>query len=384
MPRSSKAGGACSRSGRPKKKDKAFAEAWEAVAYIPLQVRWGDTAYDQLSADELELLAGFLGENAEIVAGIHALTQPGMPACDFGAYKDTNLHWEFDALLSANMLLNTANGNFEDVARDLTALLKMCDADAYIDYPFRMAQGTEHCLRDAITGGNATDAVWQALLDQLEESREHRIFVDDWTRAAGHWLEWYEDLPASGSDVTNSAVIGEVLGWGYRYAGTPLLNYNMDTFSDVMAQLLEVAPLPYYQARPTIERIRDDYSIPVPWELPPWQSEPGIWHISTLIHERFFGRAYVEAHIDMARMAILLQRHRAQFGAYPETLEAVAEGFGGTLPANPLTGEPFRYERQADTFRLWCFDDYVDDNGVNHIGMSIWPGEWEDLGPKAP
>ena len=354
-----------------KQRDNAFAETWERVSRVPLLVRWGDTPYNELGEEELELLAGFLGENADILEGIHALTQPDMPACDFGAYNDINLHWQFDQLLSANMLRNTAQGNFEDVARDLIALLKMCDADAYVDYPFAMGHGTEQCLRDAIVSGTVSDDVWQALLNQLEASRDHRIFVDDWARTAGHWLDWYEDLPGSGSDITNPPVLGEVLGWGYRYAGTPLLNHNLGTFSDVMEQLLDVAPLPYYRARPTIKQIRDEYDIPVPWELPLWQSEPGMWNISTLIHERFSGRGYVEAHIDMARMAILLERHRTQFGAYPESLEAVAAGFGGTLPPNPLTGKPFEYERGEETFRLGYRSSYQDEDGTEHASRSM-------------
>jgi len=304
-----------------------------------------------------------------------------MPSCRFDSYKDTNYHWYFDSLLCGNILLNTARGNHADVPLDLAALMKMCDADAYIDYPFVMGRAMENCLDEALRSGVVPDATWQLLLDQLAESRAHSIFLEDWNRSASVWLEWYENLPASGSEITNPPVIGQILGWGYSYAGTPLLNYNMDRYSDVMDQLLEVAPLPYFEAKPELTRIREEYDIPVPWELKPWEMEPGIWHIATLVHERFSGRAYVEAHIDMARLAILLEGERTRSGFYPASLEAVADGFGGRVPINPGTGEPFRYQREEEGFRLWYTSTYEDDNGVIHDAQTAWPGQWEDLGP---
>lgn len=362
-------------------KDEGFKKRWETFLDITLRVRWGDRHYYELTGEELEALTAFLEESADILESIRALTQPEMPACEFDAYSQTNLHWVFDVLLSANILLSTAQGSYGSVPLDLTALLKMCDADAFVAYPFIMGNGMEQCLNDALINGAVPDAPWQVLLAQLEASRDHALFTREWKSLAGHWLRWYQDLPASGTDVTNPPILGQVLGLGYAYAGTPLLNHNLDTYSNVMDQLLELAPQPYYRAKPDLDRIQEEDAIPPPWELMPWQLEPGIWLISTAIHERFAERGNTEAHIDMARLAILLEQHRAQSGTYPESLDAVAEAFGRQIPINPLTGEPFQYALEDDAFRLWYRDTYQDDEGHEHAAINTWPGQREDLGP---
>ncbi|KAF0177415.1 MAG: Uncharacterized protein FD161_2502 [Limisphaerales bacterium] len=55
----------------------------------------------------------------------------------------------------------------------------------------------------------------------------------------------------------------------------------------------------------------------------------------------------------LAAAACVLERHRLARGSYPETLAALAPEFG-PLPPDPMSGQPFRYERTADgRFRLW-------------------------------
>ena len=62
-------------------------------------------------------------------------------------------------------------------------------------------------------------------------------------------------------------------------------------------------------------------------------------------------RAQVFTHLAIAACA--LERHRLARGSYPESLAALAPEFG-PLPPDPMSGQPFRYERTADgRFRLW-------------------------------
>jgi hypothetical protein len=56
---------------------------------------------------------------------------------------------------------------------------------------------------------------------------------------------------------------------------------------------------------------------------------------------------------QLAIAACALERHRLARGSYPESLAALAPEFG-PLPTDPMSGQPFRYERTADgRFRLW-------------------------------
>ena len=60
-----------------------------------------------------------------------------------------------------------------------------------------------------------------------------------------------------------------------------------------------------------------------------------------------------QAFTQLAIAACALERHRLARGSYPESLTVLAPEFG-PLPTDPMSGQPFRYERTADGhFRLW-------------------------------
>ncbi len=77
-------------------------------------------------------------------------------------------------------------------------------------------------------------------------------------------------------------------------------------------------------------------------------------------------RLLAQAHL--AEQVIALKQYKQENGAYPDSLEAIADRLGGELPQDPFSGEPFRYERDGDGFRLssvgkagkrdigWCGD----------------------------
>jgi hypothetical protein len=65
----------------------------------------------------------------------------------------------------------------------------------------------------------------------------------------------------------------------------------------------------------------------------------------------------------LAIAACALERHRLARGSYPESLAALAPEFG-PLPPDPMSGQPFRYERTADgRFRLWSLGWNGKDDG---------------------
>ncbi|MSU27068.1 MAG: hypothetical protein EXS27_04015 [Pedosphaera sp.] len=72
---------------------------------------------------------------------------------------------------------------------------------------------------------------------------------------------------------------------------------------------------------------------------------------------------------QLAITACALERHRLARGSYPESLAALAPEFG-PLPADPMNGQPFHYERTADgRFSLWSVGwNGKDDGGT--VAMS--------------
>ena len=73
---------------------------------------------------------------------------------------------------------------------------------------------------------------------------------------------------------------------------------------------------------------------------------------------------------QLAIAACALERHRLARGSYPESLAALAPEFG-PLPPDPMSGQPFYYERTTDgRFRLWS----VGWNGKDDGGTVAFTG----------
>ncbi len=82
--------------------------------------------------------------------------------------------------------------------------------------------------------------------------------------------------------------------------------------------------------------------------------------------DRAWNRAFVmEANRRMAMVAMALERHRLARGDYPSELAALTPAYLGTLPEDPMTGEPLRYVRlDGGEYRLYSVGlDHGDDGG---------------------
>lgn len=90
------------------------------------------------------------------------------------------------------------------------------------------------------------------------------------------------------------------------------------------------------------------------------------------LHKTMIRACQAQAFTQLAITACALERHRLARGSYPETLAALAPEFG-PLPPDPMSGQPFRYERTADgRFRLWSVGwNGKDDGGT--VAMSGRP-----------
>jgi len=75
--------------------------------------------------------------------------------------------------------------------------------------------------------------------------------------------------------------------------------------------------------------------------------------------------AIAQAYVNLARVAIALERYRLANGSYPENLEVLAPKFIGQLPHDVINGQPLKYRRNADgSFLLYSVGwNETDDGG---------------------
>jgi hypothetical protein len=86
--------------------------------------------------------------------------------------------------------------------------------------------------------------------------------------------------------------------------------------------------------------------------------------------------------VDLARVAIALERYRLAHGQYPETLDPLAPQFISKLPHDVINGQPLKYHRSEEgQFVLYSVGwNETDDGGevvVNERGVvQTDKGDW--------
>jgi hypothetical protein len=94
--------------------------------------------------------------------------------------------------------------------------------------------------------------------------------------------------------------------------------------------------------------------------------------------------AYAQSSVDLARVAIALERYWLAHGKYPESLDALAPQFIALVPHDVIGGQPLHYRRETDgQFVLYSVGwNEADDGGV--VGfkegktptVDITQGDW--------
>ncbi|MHB9107630.1 MAG: hypothetical protein ACYDCO_11300 [Armatimonadota bacterium] len=100
-------------------------------------------------------------------------------------------------------------------------------------------------------------------------------------------------------------------------------------------------------------------------EFPPVPDDPLIKNrLGYMPRSIFFDFTYAEAQDALLMVALALKAYRADHGTYPQDLRALAPAYLQQVPLDPFGGQPLRYQRSANGYRLYSVGpDNVDDGG---------------------
>ncbi len=223
-------------------------------------------------------------------------------------------------------------------------------------------------LRRVLSEGDPTAAACRATFHELEAAdRESGLAAAlQGERTFGLWLfDDFRNTPApevaamiwgqtSASPITARARVAAVKF--YRTAGRPLLNLDQVAYLRAWEQQLDALHLPPAEA----EEVREDLRAQI--EQMPVYKHP----ITKAIFPIFGGAVLSEmaqlARLHSAQIALAVACHRAETGAYPESLREL-EALGWGLPADPFGGGPYGYRRESEGFRVWSLGPDLDDDG---------------------
>ncbi len=209
-------------------------------------------------------------------------------------------------------------------------------------------------VQKALDSGTVAQEVWDQFLQALSHRRDQRDLVEEVIYFSESLTADLDGWPGKNVKISFSEhPLIYSQNWAYRHVTTPLYNHDVDRFSRAMAVLLDLAQEPYYKSREGLADFCDDFDVEPSTDDLKFIRNNSTWrYVLKFSREGFWHTAIEQATIDIARIAILLERHQDATGEYPETLESLADDFGGRLPLNPLDGEAYIYIPEGETFRL--------------------------------
>jgi hypothetical protein len=363
--------------------------------------------WDQFEENREELL---VAANQDFIESVRDLAKRGGPVflLDFSVSPPPETpHLSkmraMARLLATHAKVSAAKGDYDEAVADIIAGLQL--ADALAEEPMLLSQ----LVRIAITGivweeargllQNAailsSQPLLDALIDQAGVGANRPAFANAILGDAVTGLHFFERLRNGDEAALQEFFLGEDLGrwlgsgmqdrkydpnrFGLRpakrfvqtkfytsWVARPWINKEERIYSDGMKELSSIAGLPYYEALQALDRNE------------PVASYTLITRVAmSAIPSSFRALARSEAQLDLMRIGLTLERFRAEEGAYPDTLSAIASRLGGEVPVDPFTGSSYGYSHDGRTFTLYSVGMNGQDDGARHDyanGDIVWRG----------
>lgn len=203
-------------------------------------------------------------------------------------------------------------------------------------------------------------------MEVFQRTRDANFFVDATPPSA-------EDFPTQVQQAVGRILLGLIpTGW-FDQNKTALARLNVEFLRATVTGDGElVSPA---RTRQAIAAIESECSQRTPYN---WFAGMLLPAVGKAVKKFAFGQSAV----NLARVAVALERHRLAHGRYPESLDALAPTFVAKLPPDVITGQPLKYRRGADgSFVLYSVGwNETDDGGTVVMGKGKTPTIDQDQG----
>ncbi len=282
-------------------------------------------------------------------------------------------------------------GDLRGVARLLVLAAQAEAVDGRIDDAVGL-------LIDAIAVGDLTGAA-PLVISQMSRTASYRIVLDTAEQLLSqhnlssaqldqldHALQHAGQRNQFAAAIANEAQLGTSTFDGIRDSPVggivrPLVNMNEASYIEGMTALAEVAAQPYYEGvtrRDEAQRTSQD--LPFTHFI----SRNLLRFVQPALLRSMEDQARHEAGVDMARIAIALEREYRTNGGFPSSLDAIARHVGETIPVDPFTGQSFQYRIDGAGFTLYSVGSNLTDDGGAEDGRNgdiVWHGG-DSTGPQ--
>ena len=162
--------------------------------------------------------------------------------------------------------------------------------------------------------------------------------------------------------------------WLIRHSQILINEYEQDTINTLQkARQQPQAHSPLDQA--LVESWQQRLARTTPYNLLAKQLIPALFKLTNK-------SCNAQTTVNLARLAVALERHRLAQGGYPEKLDALVPRFLERIPLDLFDGKPLRYRLQSDgTFLLYSIGVNQTDDGGEVVlresgGLNLDEGDW--------
>ena len=312
----------------------------------------------------------WLDQHADLIAQAHALAAGGavLPDPDLSTPGIRLDHVE--KLRAVNWLLIVyaktlvAQGNTDDAMRvleDAMAVADLTGSQAFILSQMSRT-GDYHRTLNEVADIVARHAVPEDQFNELERRLRCAYQREQFAAAMANEAQ----LARSMFDDVRESTVGRIL--------VPFVNMNETSYMEGMGELADVAARPYYEIAGELDGLNENTES---LSFVHYFSRTMLGMVQPALMRALEDQARHEARVDLARIAIALERHYLETGSYPESLGAVASAFGGNVPRDSFTGQAYMYRPTEDGFLLYGVgSDLADDGGTQEgrDGDIVWGG----------
>jgi len=357
-------------------------EAWPKFLYDTPPHEWIDEEWEQAKAQ----MAGV----GAVIPEIRRLAAEGGPCyeLDYSRGLDIELPHlrrmrDLGRLLKVHALVQGRDGAYNEVVEDVIAAMQL--GQVVGDEPILISQLLRITLNriawyaamEALPVNGFPPAMAQRLIDFSGRNDCRDAFVEGWSGEGYLGMVTFE-LLREGKVGTDNFV--ETTGWpGIGSYESPILRFlrgtwlimEENTYAEIVMEIQNASRLAYYEARPVFEQI--DKRIE---NLP--RTRVLCRTLLPALTRAAQAQARTEVILDLMQLGLAVEQYHDRNGLYPSSLDEIAPSFGGRIPVDPFTGEPYRYLPSESNFLLYSIGrDLTDDGGMHDLkeGDIVWRGK---------
>lgn len=324
---------------------------------------------DEWNDAEKSRVTKFLAANGDLIREIKLMADRGGPVYPLDFSKGFEIELPHlrqmrsgARVLHASAVLNGENGNHAESVEDIIAGMKLGDALArepiLISQLVRIAiyMIMSSAVQNSFDGGDLSPELTRRLVAHLAQADHRGEFAGSF--AGESYL----------GRKTFSAIRAGDRRWLPEGSD---LEADEEAYVKAMKRVLSGAQVPYHEAVRDLDQIQTDIQ-----NLP--QTLPCTRELIPALTRSCGAQARHEAIIDLIQLGLVVEQYKAREGYYPDTLDDIASGLGGSLPVDPFSGEKYRYRPLGSVFVLYSISHNRLDDGGTHDYMKgdiVWRGE---------